>query len=1056
MQRLAPLRAIRLVVAIAGLPSFTLAQLTFLDRSAAPSSRFGHAAFYDEPRGRVTVVGGVDANTALVNETWAIEENAWVRYPQAALAPISFPAVALDPSGGGQTVLFGGALAGVETDDTYRFGIALGSSFVRLSPPNRPSARSSAGLALDPARGAILFGGLRGLVPLGDTHVWNGSDWRPLFPTASPPALHGHSMAFDPQNQRVLLFGGTTASGWSGSTWLFDASAVTWNQVTPGNAPSARTQAAMTLDVGRGRIVLFGGRGATALDDTWEWDGRAWQQRLPRIAPPPRRAATLTWDGVHRRCILFGGYGGVTGNETLADTWAWDGTTWARLVFPDGTAPAVMPSARHSAVLAYDHVRHKTVLFGGRGPSGSASNETWESDSGRTWVRRTPAVSPPARFGAAAATSLADGNTFVLGGSSEIGLVATDLWRWNGTAWTVAALSGSPFAPCQGGAMGCLRLAGTSSQPIVHFGGDRNGTFSAQAHLIDPNTGAVTLLPTSGPGGRARASMVQHPTLITTAYLFGGNLQGGGYSNELWQLSESSGFWIWTLLVPSLGQSPAGREAASMTFDVTRQRLCVFGGQNHGALGNLDDTWYWDLAGGHWYPANPSGAPSPRAAAGAIQDPDRQRLLLVGGFGAAAATYGDVWELVSGPLGSDWVPVAMPTEPAARIGTSLVYSASLRKCVLFGGQDQSSVLNDVWTYDGAAWAPALTAGTTPPPRYGHAACVDEQTSHVIVVGGTDANVAGHRNDTWRFDGATWIPGTPCPSARSGARMVYHAAARRCILVGGSTNGGQTDTWIYDPAADTWSLSTPVPVGGVWVWGLAYDRARARVLAKIAANTVEFDYATASWTVTNAYLSNWVGIAYDAARARTWQLSPSELLEHDGSDWVQRWPETTAPAGGASAAIAYDSHRSRLVFFGIGASGSVNDLTNDLWEFSARCDLAGRARAGAPALAFHSQPVLGATFELGLQNPLGTAVVFLDIGPVQRPTFRWAQPLFCNAADFFISPGALGLPIASAATTNVYLPIPADSGLHGASLVLQAVALQAGACLEATDALHVRL
>ena len=58
----------------------------------------------------------------------------------------------------------------------------------------------------------------------------------------------------------------------------------------------------MTLDVARGRVVLFGGRTgswpSTVLSgETWEWDGATWQQRTPTSAPAPRENHRMTFDG---------------------------------------------------------------------------------------------------------------------------------------------------------------------------------------------------------------------------------------------------------------------------------------------------------------------------------------------------------------------------------------------------------------------------------------------------------------------------------------------------------------------------------------------------------------------------------------------------------------------------------------------------------------------------------------------------------------------------------------------------------------------------------------
>ena len=49
-----------------------------------------------------------------------------------------------------------------------------------------------------------------------------------------------------------------------------------------GAGPTRRNGHALTCDLDRGRVVLFGGfRDARDLDDTWEWDGTRWERVGP-------------------------------------------------------------------------------------------------------------------------------------------------------------------------------------------------------------------------------------------------------------------------------------------------------------------------------------------------------------------------------------------------------------------------------------------------------------------------------------------------------------------------------------------------------------------------------------------------------------------------------------------------------------------------------------------------------------------------------------------------------------------------------------------------------
>src|SRR5690606_12563295 len=88
----------------------------------------------------------------------------------------------------------------------------------------------------------------------------------------------------------------------------------TWRRLdAPG--PAARFAHEMVFDARRGRVVLFGGRGATALDDTWEWDGARWQRVEGAATPAGRFTHALAYDAARGEVMLFGGYGRAHGTS---------------------------------------------------------------------------------------------------------------------------------------------------------------------------------------------------------------------------------------------------------------------------------------------------------------------------------------------------------------------------------------------------------------------------------------------------------------------------------------------------------------------------------------------------------------------------------------------------------------------------------------------------------------------------------------------------------------------------------------------------------------------
>jgi len=308
--------------------------------------------------------------------------------------------------------------------------VALASSssvpnWTKQAPATSPSARVGASMAYDAATGTmILFGGKlpgNGQVYNG-TWIWDGTTWTRQFPTTSPPARFGASMAYDAATGTVVLFGGLSSSGRAfGDTWTWNGT--TWAKQAPATSPPARDAASMAYDAATGTVVLFGGLSSSdrALGDTWTWNGTTWAKQAPATSPPARGAASMAYDAATGTVVLFGGFGRA---QYLGDTWTWDGTTWTK------RAPATSPPAREGASIAYDAATSTVVLFGGdNGFIPVVYNGTWIWD-GTTWTRQFPTTSPAARLGASMAYDAATSNVVLFGGEPATGPAFGDTWTW--------------------------------------------------------------------------------------------------------------------------------------------------------------------------------------------------------------------------------------------------------------------------------------------------------------------------------------------------------------------------------------------------------------------------------------------------------------------------------------------------------------------------------------------------------------------------------------------------------------------------------------------------
>lgn len=246
-----------------------------------------------------------------------------------------------------------------------------------------------------PLEQLVMFGG----APSPAVNTWSNATWiladgasswkrGPLTPPELSPR-GGAAMAYFPQTQRIVLFGGSDAT-WppSNETWLYDGDGWSPGPAAP-PALQGRTGAEMVYDPLIGKLVLFGGSGTAAYRDTWMFDGTGWTQGPD--APDdmsPRAFFGMVFDPAAGKVLVAGGDGGTR-------TWYFDGKSWTPGPgFPDKIGP------RERFRMAYDQNLGGAVLFGGIGGPGGAPKSMWLLKGGRWYSitqRSTGSPSWPTR-----------------------------------------------------------------------------------------------------------------------------------------------------------------------------------------------------------------------------------------------------------------------------------------------------------------------------------------------------------------------------------------------------------------------------------------------------------------------------------------------------------------------------------------------------------------------------------------------------------------------------------------------------------------------------------
>lgn len=127
--------------------------------------------------------------------------------------------------------------------------------------------------------------------------------------------------------------------------------------------------------------------------------------------------------------------------------------------------------------------------------------------------------------------------------------------------------------------------------------------------------------------------------------------------------------------------------------------------------------------------------------------------------------------------------------------------------------DGSSPLR-TWTFHGT-WTQA--SGPAPSARRSLAIAFDEARQRAVLYGGLDPTGTGMLSDTWEWDGTAWQQRAPAlsPGPRAPVDLVFHAARKRVVMIGGSSPT-HPDTDVYEWDGTDWRLTPtigPAPTPG---------------------------------------------------------------------------------------------------------------------------------------------------------------------------------------------------------------------------------------------------
>jgi hypothetical protein len=628
---------------------------------------------------------------------------------------------------------------------------------------SNPSPRTLGRLVYDSTnRVAVLFGG-RGRFDPGtglthdsnETWLWTGATWVQRFPETTPPGRNSHSMTYDPNHGRVLVFGGRqerkVVNGPEtllADLWAWEDN--NWNQLASSNSggPSPRLFSGMAYDPERDVIVVFGGHEAQPLKprqknpdiapvyDTWEYAG-FWTKKTgeaPKVAKP-----LMVWDPIAKQVVMVG----VDGTNATPVMYRYVAGVWQK------ETPAKMPTCVNEGYLMAKS-DGRLLFLGGVCPSGTPTppEEELFEYAGGTWTEITiggafRGVGQAVTYDPFRDRAIVYGGTAILGGDP---FSATGILTEN-RVWRGPEITPTPFPRSW-----MVFESDPLARGIVLYGGlnERGGSYRTDAWQFgngkwDGST--VTTLPLDCVNPLSTLDTDRNHLVVLCS------------GTTVWEFDGTT----WKDF-GSLEPEPDERRFGALAYDARLKKTVLFGGFLNSNYRN--DTWTWD--GTKWTELDIDNDDRPPHRSNHVMwyDAAQQKTILYAGVGRPninrkVTRFDDMWSFD----GSRWTKMTVTATPGRRFSPQIAVNPTNGKVLLFGGLvvenvDEDSIRqfygNDTWEWDGAAstWT-QFNSAHRPPPRQNGGMAWDPIAGEMILFGGW-ANGFAH-SDVWAWNGADWRP-----------------------------------------------------------------------------------------------------------------------------------------------------------------------------------------------------------------------------------------------------------------------------------------------------------
>jgi N-acetylneuraminic acid mutarotase len=556
----------------------------------------------------------------------------------------------------------------------------------------------------------------------------------------------------------------------------------TWTPTSLSNVPTGRTYHTAVW-TGSEMIVWGGYDGANHFDTgaTYNPSTDSWTATSTINAPTGRYDHTAVWTGTEM--IIWGGTNFAsylnTGGRYNPSTDSWTAISITNA--PD-------PRDGHSGVWTGSEM----IVWGGTDDSGYFDTGGRYNPSTDSWTATNITFNLPDPR--AYHTAVWTGSEMIVWGgynSSQGDLNTGGRYNPSTDSWIVTSTSSAPELRASHTAVW------TGSEMIV-WGGVHDHIFLNTGARYNP--ALDSWIATSST--KALDPRAYHTAVWTGAQMivWGGYHDFNAYFNTGARYNPSTDSWI----VTSTSSAPEAR--ASHTGVWTGREMIVWGGVNWGSLTYFNTGGRYCAEGGPSPTPTPTASPTPTPTPTASPTPTPSPT-------APTATPTSTGTPTPVPNLSPWTFVARYDyhidAPAVTTDGTFLYSA---------GGNHYGATNRFFRYNPVAngWSRFPDALA---PFYAARAVYAANTNSIYVFGGVN-NTVSDTTQIYNIGTGTWRNGAPMPAPRYFSNLAYYPGNGKIYVIGGfdTNDNQQSQTWEYDPVANTWDTSRrPIPNTHGWQW-----------------------------------------------------------------------------------------------------------------------------------------------------------------------------------------------------------------------------------------------